>query len=360
MSFPSLSVSFLDLVLSNVRVPVRGVLRECVHISNVQGDREILLSVGMPSALGGRDIRVPLTGTACELWSHPVVSGDDQICFIPGVGEAPTPPHEAQGTVLMSPMHDALPDRTETAILTLRKYLKSSFHFSNMSSLKNAVNRRAHKERAQPQTRKKFGLLEKHKDYVLRAQAFHKKEETLRKLKEKAAFRNPDEFYFGMIKSKVIDGVHRPASDAKQYTQEELMLMKTQDIGYLLQKIQSEKKKVERLRSTLHTLDNEPENKHVYFAEDREEAKEVQRRSSERKKLPTSEELSDKVKRKTATSYRELEARKKRLNDLEKLYSDMTLQKELQKKGRKRKLREDEIVTPTAKPVYKWRGERKR
>lgn len=29
------------------------------------------------------------------------------------------------------------------------------------------------------QARKKFGLLEKHKDYVLRAQAFHKKEETL-------------------------------------------------------------------------------------------------------------------------------------------------------------------------------------
>lgn len=31
-----------------------------------------------------------------------------------------------------------------------------------------------------------------------------------------------------------------------------------------------------------------------------------------------------------------------------------------QKKGRKRKLREDEIVRPTTKPVYKWRAERKR
>jgi U3 small nucleolar RNA-associated protein 11 len=30
------------------------------------------------------------------------------------------------------------------------------------------------------QTRKKFGLLEKHKDYVDRAKAFHKKEEALR------------------------------------------------------------------------------------------------------------------------------------------------------------------------------------
>ncbi|KAK7363213.1 hypothetical protein VNO77_05346 [Canavalia gladiata] len=64
--------------------------------------------------------------------------------------------------------------------------------------------------------------------------------------------------------------------------------------------------------------------------------------------------------RKTDRSYRELEARKNRLNQLEKIYLDMSMQKELQKKGRKRKLREDEIVCPTTKPVYKWRAERKR
>lgn len=32
---------------------------------------------------------------------------------------------------------------------------------------------------------------------------------TLQKLKEKAAFRNPDEFYFKMIKSKTVGGVHK-------------------------------------------------------------------------------------------------------------------------------------------------------
>ncbi|URD99298.1 U3 small nucleolar RNA-associated protein [Musa troglodytarum] len=201
-----------------------------------------------------------------------------------------------------------------------------------MSSLRNAIPRRTHKERAQPHERKKFGLLEKHKDYVLRARAFHQKEDTLRRLREKAASRNPDEFYFKMVNTRMVDGIHRPKSEANKYTPEELMLMKTQDIGYVLQKVQSEKKKVERLNSALHTLDHQPENNHVYFAEDR----------------------------KTAASYRELEARQKRVQGLEKLYSDMALQKELQKSGRKRRLREDEIVQPTSRPVYKWRADRKR
>ncbi|GMN26038.1 hypothetical protein TIFTF001_001169 [Ficus carica] len=229
-----------------------------------------------------------------------------------------------------------------------------------MSSLRNAVSRRAHKERAQPQARKKFGLLEKHKDYVERAKSFHKKEETLRRLKEKAAFRNPDEFYFKMIKSRTVEGVHKIQGEANKYTPEELMLMKTQDIGYVLQKAQSEKKRIEKLTATLHALDDQPSNRHVYFAEDRKEAKELQSRSSKGEKLPAFEDIPQRIKRRTVASYRELDARKNRVNELEKIYMDMTMQKELQKKGRKRRLREDEIVSPTSKPVYKWRAERKR
>ncbi|KAL1539468.1 U3 small nucleolar RNA-associated protein 11 [Salvia divinorum] len=201
-----------------------------------------------------------------------------------------------------------------------------------MSSLRNALPRKAHKERSQPQSRKKFGLLEKHKDYVKRARAFHRKEETLQKLKEKAAFRNPDEFSFKMINSKTVRGVHREEGEANKYSKEELMLMKTQDIGYILLKLQAEKKKIEKLNATLHCVDNQSSTQHVYFAEDR----------------------------KTIGSYRELEARRSRVKELEKIYMDMAMQKELQKKGRKRKLREDEIVCPTSGPVFKWRQERKR
>ncbi|XP_057547544.1 probable U3 small nucleolar RNA-associated protein 11 [Amaranthus tricolor] len=138
-----------------------------------------------------------------------------------------------------------------------------------MSSIRNAIPKRTYKERSQPASRKKFGFLEKHKDYVIRAREYHKKEETLRILKEKAANRNPDEFYFGMIRTKTINGVHRPESEANKYTPEELSLMKTQDIGYVLQKLQIEKKKVEKLKATLHNLDNQPSNRHIYFAEDR-------------------------------------------------------------------------------------------
>ncbi|OMO72941.1 Small-subunit processome, Utp11 [Corchorus capsularis] len=229
-----------------------------------------------------------------------------------------------------------------------------------MSSLRNAISRRAHKERAQPSSRKKFGLLEKHKDYTVRATVYHKKEETLRKLKEKAAFRNPDEFYFQMIKTRTVDGVHKPESRANKYTQEQLIEMKTQDIGYILQTLQREKKKIEKLTAVLHSVDNHPSTKHIYYAEDRQEARELQLQSSENRGPTPSDDIPHHIKRKVAASYRELEARKSRVNELEKIYADMSLKKELQKKGRKRKLHEDELKNPTSNPVYKWRSERKR
>ncbi len=46
------------------------------------------------------------------------------------------------------------------------------------------------------------GLLEKHKDYILRARDFQRKQGALKQLRHKAAARNPDEFYFAMQQSK--------------------------------------------------------------------------------------------------------------------------------------------------------------
>ena len=83
-----------------------------------------------------------------------------------------------------------------------------------MSSLRNAVKRITHKERAQPQARSHLGILEKKKDYRIRARDFHNKQDRIRSLREKAAQRNPDEFYFGMHRSKVKDGKHRKTEEA--------------------------------------------------------------------------------------------------------------------------------------------------
>jgi hypothetical protein len=44
-----------------------------------------------------------------------------------------------------------------------------------------------------------------------------------------------------MINSKTVDGRHRPKDEVNKYSAEELMIMKTQDIGYVFQKWQSEK-----------------------------------------------------------------------------------------------------------------------
>ncbi|KAG2260946.1 hypothetical protein Bca52824_080240 [Brassica carinata] len=228
-----------------------------------------------------------------------------------------------------------------------------------MSSLRNAVPRPSHKERSQPQARKRFGLLEKHKDYVIRAKAYHQKEDIKKKLKQKAAFKNPDEFYFKMINSKTVDGVHRPKEEINKYNAEELMIMKTQDIGYVFQKWQSEKNKIDKLTASLQCTEEQPSRRHVYFAEDREEARELQLQAKSKSDISAMQIPKD-IKKKMNRSYRDLEARKSRAKDLEKLYMDMSMQKELQKKGRKRKLREDEMLNPNGKPVYIWKADRKR
>ncbi|XP_073015771.1 probable U3 small nucleolar RNA-associated protein 11 [Primulina eburnea] len=90
------------------------------------------------------------------------------------------------------------------------------------------------------------------------------------------------------------------------------MLMKTQDIGYILQKLQTEKKKIERLNGMLHSLDNQSSSKHVYYADNREEAREVHQKVSEQGNPSAFKDLPKVILRKTDSSYRELEARKKR------------------------------------------------
>ena len=71
------------------------------------------------------------------------------------------------------------------------------------SSFMGLIGVRIHKERAQPAKRRKYGLLEKHKDYKIRANDYHKKQQILRNLQRKAELKNEDEFYFSMEHQKM-------------------------------------------------------------------------------------------------------------------------------------------------------------
>ncbi|SNX84126.1 related to UTP11 - subunit of U3-containing small subunit processome complex [Melanopsichium pennsylvanicum] len=129
------------------------------------------------------------------------------------------------------------------------------------SSMRNAVHRRNHKERSQPVGRAKLGLLEKHKDYVLRAKDHHKKRDMLKRLSEKAAMRNKDEFYFGMINTSTRNGVHQHARPSDVLDNDVVALLKTQDVGYVRAQIVAEKKRVrglvERIAPSVASLSTE-------------------------------------------------------------------------------------------------------
>lgn len=111
-----------------------------------------------------------------------------------------------------------------------------------MSFLRNAVQRRAHRERDHPDHQRGVHL-EKHKDYSLRAKDYNKKKATLKSLRQKVAGRNEDEFYFGMMSrpgaatklsvgrgwTGTIDGDR----GNKALDVDTVRLLKTQDVGAL-------------------------------------------------------------------------------------------------------------------------------
>jgi len=114
-----------------------------------------------------------------------------------------------------------------------------------------------------------MGFLEKKKDYKKRALDHQRKEAKMKSLRKKAKERNPDEFYFKMVNTHLDDGEHVEEEKPPEYSEEQLKIMTIQDERYLNYKRQIERKKIEKLKSSLHLIDAETgaQRKHTFFVD---------------------------------------------------------------------------------------------
>lgn len=136
-------------------------------------------------------------------------------------------------------------------------------------TLRKVIKQRVYKERAQPLNRTKFGLLEKHKDYVDRAKRFRIKRDFINRLKAKADERNPDEYCFAMDRAITKDGVYDGRiSKARLDTQGRYRTMMANKCKHLMQKAQQGERTVRRLQSSLHLIGaNSSVGKHTVFVD---------------------------------------------------------------------------------------------
>lgn len=281
------------------------------------------------------------------------------------------------------------------------------------TSFKNAIRRREHFERHQPAARANLGLLEKHKDYVQRARNYHDKEKRITELRKKAANRNPDEFYHGMMSSQTKKGIEAASrsrgkggntgggSDTFErpttLTADMLALLKTQDIGYIRTIKAAEVSKLEKAKSALHMKRNQGQGSRTVFNEngiavnvngdnvgeeeeedDEEEEEEVKESKSNLKRSRTPDEEMDgsqvlkksKIAKKMAAkaekalrkanirAYSEIEAKEERVKKLSSLELHMDLSRKLlTSRGKRVKVADPEGDLPA---VYRWKQERKR
>ncbi|XP_014671567.1 PREDICTED: probable U3 small nucleolar RNA-associated protein 11, partial [Priapulus caudatus] len=240
---------------------------------------------------------------------------------------------------------------------------------------------KTHRERGQLSSRSHLGALEKKKDYKLRANDFQKKQKFLKGLKQKALERNPDEFYFKMVNSKLKDGAHIEEEKKDDLPLTQKKLMQTQDLNYINCKRNSEIKKIEKLKSGLHLLDvdGKPQNKHTFFVDTRMQAKsfdvaehmdtapEFLARSYNIPRLndlsrkpiigPSSDESLAAITKERKKNYKELIKRIERERELSVITQKMEMKKKLMGKEKSKKVTDE---TKSAPAIYKWFAERKR
>ncbi|KAJ2779544.1 hypothetical protein H4R18_003940 [Coemansia javaensis] len=249
-----------------------------------------------------------------------------------------------------------------------------------VSSLKKFAPRREHKERGQLSSRKHLGHLEKHKDYVLRAKDYNEKQRQLKRLRERAAARNPDEFYFNMERSQMKDGVH--VEERRQaLTADVQRLMDTQNVTYVQMQRSINRRKIERLQGELHLADTPSGShlgpRHTVFVDSAADVQafdpaahfgtlpEFVARKHNRPTLAALDgsELARPeagVLRRAAqireARLQELKDRLEREDQLQRAESEMLLRRSLKEKGARKKVGKDRLGLA----VYKWKAERKK
>ncbi|XP_056094888.1 probable U3 small nucleolar RNA-associated protein 11 [Rhinichthys klamathensis goyatoka] len=252
-----------------------------------------------------------------------------------------------------------------------------------MSSFRKALKtkQRDHKERSQLGFRKHLGLLEKKKDYKLRADDYHRKQKTILALRKKAMDKNPDEFNFKMIHNQLKDGVHMIKPEESVMTDEQKKMMRTQDIRYVEMKRVSEMKKIERMKSELHFLDvnEEKKNKHVFYVDSKKEVEDfdlathlntVPALVDRVYNRPTIETLTNKsilgavesksikkLSKERKQQYLRLSERIDREQEMFVISQKIQTRKDLQDKVKKVKVRKE---TSTAPAIYRFETKRKR
>ena len=213
-----------------------------------------------------------------------------------------------------------------------------------MPSNNGRKTQHTYRERAQPANRRRFGLLEKKKDWQARAKDHKNKKQKLLKLKRTAENRNPDEFYMGMVGKNLKNGkfmeqessfskaksnkLNKNVQDTNQifkneeeedaYLDELLAkkskkgpdtieeaeinfddpnLLKTKDINFVRFCYQKEKKILSKMKKNLNFSDNlsavssvssKNSKSHIRFASDDEEAEQINENLKLRKQISKS------------------------------------------------------------------------
>ena len=245
------------------------------------------------------------------------------------------------------------------------------------SSFRNVLKRKTHKERAQPSGRKHLGLLEKKKDYRLRARDYASKAARLAALRRKAELRNADEFYFGMVSERTSKGVHVKERD-NNVSAEVLALFRTQDKAYLDAVSTHEKRRVEKLKEQLHFVGAVAPGRapqHTIFVDTPEEAERfdaaeyfdtvpelVETMPHNRLTREQIQNMDARAFRVSARAgpikgYEELARTQERVEKLASAQEHLKLKRDLMGKGARVKVKDAEGDKPA---VFRWKNERKR